>query len=78
MEQAMSSNNVEWVSLKELLKVLRDMSIWTIDTKYLNIYLDTRFIDGDWHCTVRDRENNRYLSIKDLKRIRGVFNENKQ
>ncbi len=77
MKQAMSSNNVEWVSLKELLKVLRDMSIWTIDTKYLNIYLDTRFIDGDWHCTVRDRYGNKYLSIKDLKRIRGMSNGNK-
>lgn len=59
-----------WVSVKELFKVLKEMDMWTIDTKYLNIYLDTRLIDGDYHCTIKDRNNGRYLSLEDLKTIR--------
>lgn len=64
-----------WVSLKELLKLLKEMDMWTMDTKYLHVYLDTRFINGDWHCTIRDRENKRYLSLEDLKQIRAVVNK---
>lgn len=68
------SKEVKWVSLKKLLKLLKDMNVWTIDTKYLHLYLDTRFINGDWRCTIRDRENNKYLSIEDLRGIRKGFN----
>lgn len=68
-------NAPEWVSLKELLKVLMEMDVWTMDTKYLNIYLDTRFLDGDFHCTIKDREGKRYLSLNDLKEIRKIINE---
>lgn len=68
-------NTPEWVPLKELLKVLREMDAWTMDTKYLNIYLDTRFLEGDFHCTVKDREGKRYLSLNDLKEIRKIVNE---
>lgn len=59
-----------WVPLKQLLRVLCDMDMWTMDTKYLNIYLDTRFINGDWHCTIKDRTGKNYLSIEELKEIR--------
>ena len=68
-------NAPELVSLKELLKVLMEMDVWTMDTKYLNIYLDTRFLDGDFHCTIKDREGKRYLSLNDLKEIRKIINE---
>ena len=68
-------NTPEWVPLKELLKVLVKMDAWTMDTKYLNIYLDTRFLDGDFHCTIKDREGKRYLSLNDLKEIRKIINE---
>lgn len=68
-------NTPEWVPLKELLKVLRKMDAWTMDTKYLNIYLDTRFLEGDFHCTIKDREGKRYLSLNDLKEIRKIINE---
>lgn len=68
-------NTPEWVPLKELLKVLRQMDTWTMDTKYLNIYLDTRFLEGDFHCTIKDREGKRYLSLNDLKEIRKIINE---
>lgn len=68
-------NAPEWVPLKELLKVLMKMDVWTMDTKYLNIYLDTRFLDGDFHCTIKDREGKRYLSLNDLKEIRKIINE---
>lgn len=68
-------NTPEWVPLKELLKVLIKMDAWTMDTKYLNIYLDTRFLDGDFYCTIKDREGKRYLSLNDLKEIRKIINE---
>lgn len=68
-------NAPEWVPLKELLKVLMKMDVWTMDTKYLNIYLDTRFLNGDFHCTIKDREGKRYLSLNDLKEIRKIINE---
>lgn len=68
-------NTPEWTPLKELLKVLIKMDAWTMDTKYLNIYLDTRFLDGDFHCTIKDREGKRYLSLNDLKEIRKIINE---
>ena len=68
-------NTPEWVPLKELLKVLMEMDVWTMDTKYLNIYLDTRFLEGDFHCTIKDREGKRYLSLNDLKEIRKIVNE---
>lgn len=70
----MTDKEAQWVSLKELLKLLKEMDVWTIDTKYLHLYLDTRFIDGDWHCTICDRDNKKYLSIEDLKEIRRKVN----
>lgn len=69
------TQQAKWVSFRELIKVLKEMDVWTIDTKYLHIYLDTRFIGGDLQCTIRDRDNNRYLSIEDLKDIRKPFNK---
>lgn len=68
------NEEVKWVSLKSLLKLLREMDIWTIDTKYLHLYLDTRFINGDFYCTIRDRDNKKYLSIEELKEIRRNIN----
>lgn len=72
---AMTDKEAKWVSLKELLKLLKEMDVWTINTKYLHLYLDTRLINGDWHCTIRDRENDKYLSIEELKEIGGKFND---
>ena len=62
-----------WVSVKELFKVLRELDMWTMDTKYLHLYLDTRFINEDYHCTIKDRNNEKYLSLEDLKRIREPY-----
>ena len=73
-----SHDNAKWVSVRELLTLLKDMDVWTMDTKYLHIYLDTRFISGDWHCTIRDRENTKYLSLEELKEIRRPFNDFKK
>lgn len=64
------SNIPVWVSLKSLLRVLSEMDMWTLDTKYLNIYLDTRYMNGDWHCTIKDRTGEKYLSLEELKEIR--------
>ena len=30
-----------WVPLKDLLHVLKEYDMWSLDTKYLHIYLDT-------------------------------------
>lgn len=62
-----------WISVRELFKVLGEMDMWTMDTKYLHLYLDTRFINGDYHCTIKDRNNEKYLSLEDLKSIRRPF-----
>lgn len=70
----MSNNKPIWVSVKELFKLLKEMDMWTMDTKYLHIYLDTRFINGDYHCTIKDRENKRYLSLDDIKEMRKSVN----
>lgn len=70
----MRNNKPIWVSVKELFKLLKEMDMWTMDTKYLHIYLDTRFINGEYHCTIKDRENKRYLSLDDIKEIRKGVN----
>lgn len=70
----MENNEPIWVSVKELFKLLKEMDMWTMDAKYLHIYLDTRFIDGDYHCTIKDRENKRYLSLDDIKEMRKSVN----
>ena len=62
------------VPLKDLLHVLKEYAMWSLDTKYLHIYLDTRYINGDWHCTIKDREGKEYLSLEDIKERRRVFN----
>lgn len=64
-----------WIPLYELLKTLRELDMWTMDTKYLHLYLDTRFINGDFHCTVKDREGNKYLSLEELRAIRKPIND---
>lgn len=61
---------MEWIPLKELVKVLYDKQLWSMDTKYLNLYLDTRFIEGDFHCTVKDRNNDKYLTLEEIKEKR--------
>ena len=63
-----------WVPLKDLLHVLKEYDMWSLDPKYLHIYLDTRYIDGDWHCTIKDREGKEYVSLEDIKERRRVFN----
>ena len=63
-----------WVPLKDLLHVLKEYDMWSLDTKYLHIYLDTRYINGDWHCTIKDREGKEYRSLEDIKERRRVFN----
>lgn len=63
-------NKPTWLSLKEVLTVLKELNFWSIDTKYLHIYLDTRFMNGDFNCTVKDRNNNQYLTLEDLKERR--------
>lgn len=63
-----------WVPLKDLLYVLKEYDMWSLDTKYLHIYLDTRYINGGWHCTIKDREGKEYLSLEDIKERRRVFN----
>jgi len=68
----MSSEPI-WVSLRELLILLHEYDMWSMDTKYLHIYLDTRYINGDWHCTIKDREGKEYLSLEDLKERRKSF-----
>ena len=63
-----------WISLRDLLHVLKSFDMWSIDTKYLNIYLDTRYINNDWHCTVKDREGKKYLSLEDIIELRKQIN----
>ena len=63
-----------WVPLNDLLRLLKEYDMWSLDTIYLNIYLDTRYINGDWHCTIKDREGKEYLSLEDIKERRRVFN----
>ena len=63
-----------WVGLKDLIKVLQKYDVWSFDTKYLNIYLDTRFINGDYGCTIKTRDGNEYLSIEDLIEKRKIYN----
>ena len=63
-----------WVPLKDLLHLLKEYDMWSLDTKYLHIYLDTRYINGAWHCTIKDREGKEYLSLEDIKERRRVFN----
>ena len=50
----------EWVTIDELFAILRNPNtLWGFDNKYLNLYLDTRYyIDGKFHCLVKDRNNN--------------------
>lgn len=67
-------NEPIWVSVKELFKILREYDMWSMDTKYLNIYMDTRFINGDFHCTIKTRNGDKYLSLEDLKELRKPFN----
>lgn len=64
------SKEAIWVPLRELFKVLKEKDMWSMDTKYLNIYLDTRFINGDYHCTIKTRDGNEYLSLEELKEKR--------
>lgn len=68
------NNEPEWVSLKSLLRVLVEMDMWTMDTKYLNIYLDTRYINGDWHCLIKNRKGDKYYSLEELKEERSKMN----
>ena len=74
-------NNIEkvdkdatWIPLKELLKVLYEKEMWSMDTKYLHLYLDTRFT-GDFHCTVKDRNNEHYLTLEDIQNKRYSIND---
>lgn len=64
-----------WVSVKELFKTLKEYPVWSLDTKYLHIYIDTRFIDGDYYCTIRTRDNDRYLTLNDIKTLRQELNK---
>lgn len=70
-----TQESVKWIRLKDLLRLLKEMDVWTVDTKYLNIYLDTRYVEGDWRCTVRDSENQTYLTLEDLRELRRPFND---
>lgn len=69
-EDYVEPNKPEWVSLKDLIKIIKDKDLWSMDTKYLNLYLDTRFIENDFHCTVKTRNGKQYLSLKDLEERR--------
>jgi len=55
-----------WVSVRELFKILKEKDMWGMDTKYLNIYLDTRYINGDYHCTIKTRDGSEYLTLEEL------------
>ena len=69
-EEYIEENIPTWLSLKDVLSILKELDFWSIDTKYLNIYLDTRFMNGDFKCTIKDRKNKQYLTLEDLKERR--------
>ena len=69
-EDYVEPNKPEWVSLKDLIKIIKDKDLWSMDTKYLHVYLDTRFINNDFHCTVKTKNGKQYLSLKDLEEKR--------
>lgn len=78
-------NNIEkvdkdatWIPLKELLKVLYEKEMWSMDTKYLHLYLDTRFTGNDFHCTVKDRNDEHYLTLEDIQNKRYSVNDSVQ
>jgi hypothetical protein len=64
----------EWVGLKDLLKLLKELPQWSFSTKYLNIRLDTRFIQGDYGCLIKDDKGN-ILSLDDIRKSRGGMNK---
>ena len=59
--------------LKDLLVILKEYDMWSMDTKYLQIFLDTRCINDEWYCTIKDRKGKEYLSLDDLKKRRKSF-----
>ena len=69
-EEYIEENTPVWLSLKDVLSTIKELQFYSIDTKYLHIYLDTRFINNDFQCTVKDRKNNQYLTLEDLKERR--------
>ena len=69
-EEYIEENKPTWVYLKDVLSMLKELDFWSIDTKYLNLYLDTRFMNGDFKCTIKDRKDNQYLTLEDLKERR--------
>ena len=69
-EEYIEENTPVWLSLKDVLSTIKELQFYSIDTKYLHIYLDTRFINNDFQCTVKDRKNNQYLTLEDLKEKR--------
>lgn len=69
-EEYVEEGTPVWLSLKDVLSTIKELQFYSIDTKYLHIYLDTRFINNDFQCTVKDRKNNQYLTLEDLKERR--------
>jgi hypothetical protein len=64
----------EWQSLKELIKTIQKMPQWSFGTKYLNIRLDTRYINNDYGILIKDDKGN-ILSINDIIEQRKVMNK---
>jgi len=64
----------EWVDIKEVFKILKDEnSMWSGDTKYLELRVDTRhYIDGTFRCLIKDRNGN-LITLEELKEKRMKF-----
>ena len=68
------NKNIEWVDIKDVFKILKDNnSMWSMDTKYIELRVDTRYyIDGTFKCILRDSNGN-YLTLDELKEKRIKF-----
>ena len=65
-EDYVEPKQATWIPLRDLFKVLKEKDMWGMDTKYLNIYLDTRITNGDYHCTIKTRDGKQYLTLEEL------------
>jgi len=68
------NQNIEWVDIRKVFEILKDKnSMWSFDTKYLELRVDTRhYIDGTFKCVLRDK-NGKYLTLDELKEKRMKF-----